>query len=295
MDENIYAVKRPPRSKFIRLRDNDYHLNVWGPSSSRTLYMLHGWGDCGGSFQFLVDALADDWRVIAPDWRGFGQTECKSDTYYFPDYLADLDSLLLALSPDQPVTLVGHSMGGNIASLYSGIFPERVAALINIEGFGLRETKPGSAPARYRQWLDELRSPPRYRDYRQIQDLADRIRERSPGLSPERAGFVAGLWSRTLDGVVSMKASPAHKITNPVLYRREEARACWRRIIAPTLLVVGGDTNESYGDALRDMAAAELAAPVRIATIPECGHMIHFEQPDRLAREIENFISSLDT
>lgn len=69
------------------------------------------------TFQFVVDALASRWHVIAPDWRGFGRTHCRAPAYWFPDYLADLDDLLSKYSPTAPVRLVGHSMGGNIVSL----------------------------------------------------------------------------------------------------------------------------------------------------------------------------------
>ena len=120
--------------------------------------MLHGWMDVSACFQFVVDALAHDWAVVAPDWRGFGAPNApRADSYWFPDYLADLDRILDALSPG-PALLLGHSMGGNVALLYAGIRPARVRALINLEGFGLRETQRPRRPARFAQWLDELRS-----------------------------------------------------------------------------------------------------------------------------------------
>uniref|UniRef100_UPI002362DFF1 alpha/beta fold hydrolase n=3 Tax=Pseudomonadota TaxID=1224 RepID=UPI002362DFF1 len=78
------------------------------------LVLLHGWMDVGASFQFVVDALAGDREVIALDWRGFGLSEASgAGCYWFPDYLADLDALLDAVSPSAPVDLLGHSMGGN--------------------------------------------------------------------------------------------------------------------------------------------------------------------------------------
>jgi pimeloyl-ACP methyl ester carboxylesterase len=100
--------------------------------------MVHGWMDVGASYQFVVDALTTDRWVVAPDWRGFGLTPSGgADSFWFPDYLADLDALLDLLSPDAPVDLVGHSMGGNVAMMYAGIRPERIRTLVNLEGFGL--------------------------------------------------------------------------------------------------------------------------------------------------------------
>ena len=65
----------PSRSRFLSIRGLRYHLREWGLEGAPKLFMLHGWMDVSASFQFVVDELAADWHVIAPDWRGFGQTE----------------------------------------------------------------------------------------------------------------------------------------------------------------------------------------------------------------------------
>src|SRR5580658_808948 len=116
------------------------HVTRWGPPPSESVspvVLLHGWLDCGETFQFLVDALERDWPLAALDWRGFGRSGWAGDGYWFPDYLADLDGLLALLSPSRPARLVGHSMGGNVASLYAGVRPERVRSVVNLEGFWL--------------------------------------------------------------------------------------------------------------------------------------------------------------
>src|SRR5512142_2135308 len=87
--------------------------------------------DGSASFQFLVDALRGEWQVIAPDWRGYGLSAWgPSDCYWFPDYMGDLDRLLAHFAPETAVALFGHSMGGNIASMYAGVRPDRVARLV---------------------------------------------------------------------------------------------------------------------------------------------------------------------
>jgi pimeloyl-ACP methyl ester carboxylesterase len=144
-------------SLFYDVRGLRYHIRRWPGDPSRRMVLLHGWMDVSASFQFLVDALAQDWDVYAPDWRGYGLTDWgKSDCYWFPDYVADLDLLLERIQPEMPVNLVGHSLGGNVAALYAGVRPARIRRLVNLEGFGMAPTKPQQAPQRYGLWLDEL-------------------------------------------------------------------------------------------------------------------------------------------
>jgi len=132
------------------VRGVDYTVTEWGDEHAPLMVFLHGFADCGATFQFVVDAFQDDWHVVAPDWRGCGDTRVDTTAFWFPDYLADLDRLLDHYSANAPACLVGHSMGGNIAGLYAGAFPERVARLINLEGFGLQDSSPDDAPSRYR-------------------------------------------------------------------------------------------------------------------------------------------------
>ena len=136
-------------SLFLDIRGLRYHVRTWGDASAPKIFLMHGWMDVSASFQFVVDEFRHDWHVIAPDWRGFGLSEWTREGYWFPDYIADLDALLEHLQPESPALLVGHSMGGNVANLYAGIRPERVAKLVLAEGFGLPPTKAEKAPERY--------------------------------------------------------------------------------------------------------------------------------------------------
>ena len=256
-------------------------MHEWGNPQSPTFVYLHGWGDTASTFQFVVDSLAGEWHIVAPDWRGFGDSRGNVCSYWFPDYLADLDRLLDWLSPGQPLPLVGHSMGANIAGLYAGSFPERVSAFVNIEGFGMPDSEPAEAPARYRAWIEQSRSPASFSDYADFAALASRVRKRSPRMSASNARFVAECWGkREADGRVRLRADPLHKLPNPTLYRRAEAEACWRSIAAPVLLVCGSDSE-----------FAELSYPTASAVeIDLAGHMLHFEAPEALARAIETFL-----
>ena len=284
-------------SVFVGVRGLRYHLRCWGDARAPKLFLLHGWMDVSASFQFLVDALRGNWRVVAPDWRGYGLSQWSgADGYWFPDYLGDLDTLLRLLSPGEPATIVGHSMGGNVACLYAGARGERVAKLVNLEGFGLRGADPGQAPGRYAEWLDQLAEPPRFRDYADFEALAARLQQGNPRLTRDRALFLAEHWGMaTAEGRVVLRSDPAHKRVNPVLYRIEEAEACWRKVTAPMLWVEGAES-QSLKWLRLDPAAYEARkrcfATLVACTIPDAGHMLHHDQPQRLASTIEEFLLS---
>jgi pimeloyl-ACP methyl ester carboxylesterase len=302
MDTETYRPRRPARSRFVPLRGLEVHLLEWGDASlvapeRPTLVMAHGWMDIGASFQFVVDAFAQERHVVAFDWRGFGLTRSPTvDSYWFPDYLGDLDALLNSLSPDAPVDLLGHSMGANVAMLYAGVRPHRIRRLINLEGFGLPETRPEQAPRRYAQWLDELGAPMGLRGYATLDEVAARLRQNSPGLTADKARWLASHWAQQdADGRWQILGDPAHKRVNPQLYRKDEALACWKLIEAPVLWVEGQLTNLAkwwgarYPRADFD-ARIDVVPKLERVRLADCGHMLHHEQPEALAAAIESFL-----
>ncbi len=286
---------KPSHSEYHQIRGLRYHVRTWGDVAAPRLFLLHGWMDVSASFQFLVDAFSRDWHVVAPDWRGFGLTEwTREPGYWFPDYYADLEALLDLYQPGAPANLVGHSMGGVIASVYSGIRPERVARLVSMEGLGLARHAPDQAPARYAEWLGQLKEPPAFKPYRSFEQVAARLQKNNPRLSADQAAFLARHWAKPLEsGEVALASDPRHKIFNPYLFRIDEAIACWRRVTAPVLLVSGKlsdiparmkDTPEQLAErkgAFRDRREVEME---------DAGHMMHHDQPGRLARLIEDFL-----
>lgn len=282
-------------SVFVDVRGLRYHCRIWGDAGAPKLFMLHGWMDVSASFQFLVDALQDAWQVIAPDWRGYGQSAWgPADCYWFPDYMGDLDQLLAQFQPEAPVTLIGHSMGGNIASMYAGVRPERVGRLVNLEGFGMSRSEAAKAPARYAKWLSQLGDKPGFRDYADFAELASRMRTGNPRLSEARALFLAQHWGRqNAAGRVELRSDPAHKLINPVAYQLEEAMACWRNVAAPVLWIDGADSRTMERmriNAGEHEARMACFRSLKAHTIADAGHMLHHDQPEQLAQLIENFL-----
>ncbi len=310
-----YLARRSARSTFLPIRGLNYHVQQWGDASLVTperppLVMVHGWMDVGASFQFAVDALAahegfDRW-VIAPDWRGFGLSDPSgADSYWFPDYVGDLDALLDAFVPQGPLDLVGHSMGGNVVMAYAGVRPQRIRRLVNLEGFGLPASQPRQAPKRLLQWLDELKVPQALRSYDSLAGVAERLQKNNPLLPADKAAWLAPHWARQRNGAGEdaeargqwhILGDPVHKRANPVLYRAEEHIAMWQQITAPVLWVEGDRTDMAkwWGDRY---PRAEFEA--RLAVVPQlqrallspCGHMLHHDQPEALAGHLARFLA----
>jgi pimeloyl-ACP methyl ester carboxylesterase len=323
----MYQVKRLSRSEYVPIRNLTYHVLVWGePAPGKIpLVMVHGWMDVAASYQFIVDAFAHDHFVIAPDWRGYGLTGVDgppleadgplggqrsvgakywpdADNYWYPDYLADLDFLLDHYSPEAPVHLVGHSMGGNVVMLYAGARPHRVHRLVNLEGFGMPATRPDQAPKRYARWMDELKALHRgkmaLKGYESVAGVASRLMKTNKRLTQDKADWLAGQWARPdAHGMWRILGDPAHKITNAQLYRVDEVLAMFRSISAPTLMVEASDNSlaqwwqEKY--TLDEFHERLKSVPnCRRAVIQNAGHMLHHDQPEQLARLLQEFLDT---
>jgi pimeloyl-ACP methyl ester carboxylesterase len=300
----MYQPKKAARSEFVRFRTLKYHVLTWGEPvpGQPPLVLVHGWMDVAASWQFVVDAFEQGHWVIAPDWRGYGLTESPhADNYWFPDYLADLDFLLDHYSPDAPVNLVGHSMGGNVAMLYAGSRPERIRRLVNLEGFGMPATRPSMAPKRYAKWMDELKALHRgemaLKTYDSADGVARRLMKTNRRLTQDKADWLAQHWARPdAQGQWRILGDAAHKITNAQLYRVDEVLEIYKAITAPVLHVDASDdslgtwwqgkfTLAEYHDRLNSVTN------YRTAQVLDAGHMLHHDQPRQVAQLIEQHIA----
>ena len=308
----MYKENRLFRSEFVPIRGLDYHVQIWNGHTGSTLpplVLVHGWMDVAASYQFMVDAFSDAFAagrmILAPDWRGFGQTGLtpdgyQADCYWFADYLADLDFLLDHFAPGQAVDLVGHSMGGNVAMLYAGVRPARIRKLVNLEGFGLPASRPSQAPGRLAEWMDGLKSFERgeiaLKGYADAGGVAQRLMKTNPRLTLDKAQWLANHWARPdAAGQWRILGNAAHKIVNSQLYRVDEVQEIYQRISAPVLAIEASDNAmglwwkgnyslDEYHERLKQVPN------VRVAVVENAGHMLHHDQPEQLARLIEAFL-----
>lgn len=282
------------RLEFLPVRGLRYAVRHWGLADAPPVFFLHGWMDSSPTFQFLVEALKEEWHVIAPDWRGYGDTEWLGRPYWFPDYYGDLDALLQHYSPDRPARLVGHSMGANIAAVYASARPQRVAQVAMLDFLGLMATEPKDAPKQLGQWLDHLGATPRLNTYATHEALAKRMQQVNLRLTDEKAGYLARALSRVLDdGRVQMACDPWHRVPAPILYRIDDQMAAWSTIAAPVLMLVSEDgfVHERFGDNPAEQER-RLAAfrNLQVETIGDCGHNLQHDQPARVAEALERFL-----
>ncbi len=299
----MYQVQKASRTSFIRLRHLNYHVREWGTPrpGQLPLFMVHGWMDVSASFQFVVDAMQEDRHIISPDWRGFGLTDVgEVDTFWYPDYLADLDALVDHFQPEGHIDLLGHSMGGTVVSMYAGARPERIRKLINLEGFGLAATKPSQAPGRYAKWLNEVKAARQgemnLRTYADSDAVAQRLIKTNPRLSLDKAQWLAQHWAQqNTNGEWEILGHPAHKVINPYLFRVEEILAIYQSISAPVLNVEASQNDlkkwwqgkyklEEFHERIKHIK------DIHSVTIQDAGHMMHHDQPQILAQHIEAFL-----
>ena len=282
-------------STFIPLRGLTCHVRQWGHPDGRPLLMLHGWMDNSASFQFLADAIGPGWRLVAPDWRGFGLSEwAPGGVYAYTDYLADLDALVDALKLPPRFDLLGHSLGGFIAATYAAARPNRVARLVNVEGMGLRAREGAEAPRYLAEWLDEVKASRMPKTYPSYDELAKRIIRNNPWLNEDRAGFIARHWAtETLPGMVTLLADPGHNHRLPDLFRLDEAKALWGAIACPVLWVEAEESRNTGRHHITPEGLLERRGSIRdvtLARIARAGHMVHMEQPEALAQAVLEFL-----
>jgi len=297
---------KPHVSHRVPLRGLDHRVLTWGDPGAPKLFLLHGWMDVAASFQFLVDALAGDWHVIAPDLRGYGESGWQPQGYWFADYVADLEALLDRFAPGEAANLVGHSLGGNVVMQYAGVRPQRVRALVSLDGFGIPAESAEKAPKKIARWLDALREPAGFKPYASLEAVADRLQANNHRLPRERALFLAACWAEVLeDGSARLRADPRHKLPFPTVYRMDEVQAVWHCISAPVLWVVAAESDipKWLNDHPEGEAGADNLAGVRrrfahvpngrLVTIADAGHMLHHDQPAAVAAAIESFLGAL--
>ncbi len=287
-----------PDSHKVLANGLEQHVLEWpsrGPAPGPTVLLLHGYMDAAATWQPVAPALtAEGFRVLAPDLRGYGDgARVPAGGYYhFADYVFDVADLVDQLVPaGSPLIVVGHSMGGTIANMYAGTFPERVARLVLLEGAGPPDNPHEVAPDRMRKWVEDVRAV-RARPARRMASREEALR-RLVGDHPRVAEEVLrerldALARELPDGGLAWKSDPLHGTRSPMPFFSAGWTAFARRIACPVLFVSGGPLGwHPEDEAVRVSAFATLQR----AEIPDAGHMMHWTEPAKLTRLLLQFFA----
>ena len=267
----------------------------WGNETAPPLLLIHGGRDHCRSWDWVAEKLRDDWHVIAPDLRGHGDSAWSPEgNYDMHAFVYDLAQLIHQLDLS-PVTIVSHSMGGNIAIRYTGLYPENVRKLVAIEGLGpspkmLAEREAHGLPNRFRKWIEDKRNaagrqPKRYPT---LESALERMKAENSYLTDEQARHLTinGI-SRNEDGSWSWKFDNYLNIWSSFDIPQTELEKLWEAITCPTLLLYGANSWASNPETDGRSRHFENA---KIVEFENAGHWLHHDQFDRFMDEIKSFL-----
>jgi len=284
----------PTSNSFISQRLK-LHYADWGNQDAPPLLLVHGGRDHCRSWDWVAERLADRYHIIAPDLRGHGDSAWSPDgNYEMGAFIYDLAQLIHQLDL-APVTIVSHSMGGNISTRYTGLFPDKVKKLVSIEGLGpspavQEERNATPFDERMRQWIADKRQaagrqPKRYAT---LDDALARMVAENSYLTPEQARHLTihGI-NRNEDGSWSWKFDNYLNIWSIFDMPQDELHKLWSSISCPTLLLYGADSwasNPEKDGRIRHFNHAQ------VIEFENAGHWLHHDQFERFMSTLEDFL-----
>ncbi|HJQ61092.1 MAG TPA: alpha/beta hydrolase [Vineibacter sp.] len=271
------------------------HYVDWGNHGAPPLLLVHGGRDHCRNWDWVATALRKDWHIIAPDLRGHGDSQWSPDgNYAMAGYLYDLAQLIHQQGL-APVTIVAHSLGGNITLRYAGTYPEHVRKLVAIEGLGpspkmIAERARKTIDERMRSWIEEQRnlSGRLPRRYASIEDAFKRMQDENKHLSPEQARHLTqhGV-NQNEDGTYSWKFDNYVRAWTPYDMTNEDVERLWSRITCPTLLVYG---KESWASNPADDGRIRHFANAKVVSYERAGHWVHHDRLEAFLEELRGFL-----
>ena len=297
-----------PAAEIVEFGRETLAVYDYGPPPGRSLgdvVLLHGMTDVARSLEPVADSLCDRYRVVLYDARGHGRSS-HPGAYSVLHHVADLHTVLDRLELADPI-LVGHSLGGHTVANHAGLFPDRVRAVVLLEGMGpparLRPVDPTERLAQTRTMVESLATSRPPRPVADLDAATERLLAAHGRLDRDRARVLAAEGTRPgPDGGLVWRHDDRtwHWVTSIDQVALEER---WGAITAPILAVSGTEAWDTWWatprgpDRLRirmtDQEFAErlaLFADIEHVDLAEAGHMVHFDQPDRISELVDEFL-----
>ena len=271
------------------------HYIDWGNPEAPPLLLLHGGQDHCRSWDWVAEELRQDWHIIAPDLRGHGDSQWSTDGEYSTRACMYDLAQLIHQKRLAPLTIVGHSFGGNISLRYTGVFPDNVRKLVAIEGLGpspamLEKQSRIPIDERIRNWVEAKRETARRmpKRYENLDDAYKRMKEENSYLNDEQAHHLTihGI-SQNEDGTWSWKFDNHLRAIPPYDLPQADTETLWGRIKCPTLLLYGADSwasNPAVDGRLKHFNTAE------VKLYQNAGHWLHHDQFDRFISDLRSFL-----
>ncbi|MDE2405705.1 MAG: alpha/beta hydrolase [Sphingomonadales bacterium] len=268
----------------------------WGNREAPPLILQHGGRDHARSWDWVANELRHDWHVICPDLRGHGDSAWSPEGNYTLQALVyDFAQLVHSLGYPQ-VTIIGHSLGGNVTTQFTGLYPDMVRKLVNIEGLGptttlLDERDAIPLPERLRDWIDKKRAAAGRmpRRYPTLEAAYARMKEENGFLSDEQARHLTihGA-SRNEDGTWSWKFDNYLNVWPPIELPREGLHQLWHAITCPLLMFYGTESFATNPE--KDGRIAHFRT-ARVIEYENAGHWLHHDQFERFVADVQAFLA----
>ncbi len=264
----------------------------WSRPGAAKVLCLHGWLDNAASFVPLSSFLKD-FDLLALDFAGHGFSSHRPEAsrYYLPDFMYDLDTALDVLGWDA-CHIIGHSMGGGVASCFAAALPERVNRLVLLDAVGILSLPANQTAKQLRLSMQSVRkSRSVLRPYESVED-AMRARQKSSPLSDEAARLLCERSLEHTGDYYQWRTDPRLGWKSPQWFTDDQVLNLLAAIRAATLVITSPAAIEYLG---KDMLHHRLAA------ISDCQHItddshhhFHMERSEHIGRHITEFLQQQD-